>query len=209
VRTRSKVVLIAALGLMPQVVGAQAGEEARTGLGPLAGFSRTTTTGDTVSDWRPAFTLGLQLRHAFRSGAFVRTGLAYSLRGAGWTEGGFTSYLNLQYLEVPILFGYGLRPTARVRPFAMAGAQLGLLLKCTVSAVLVSVKCDDASDPRSVARTDLALVGGGGVELAVHRGTVTVDARYVLGIVDIEKESGARNRGYTLAVSYTLPISRR
>jgi len=213
-RNRLAVLVPLALAVNTITAEAQVGGGAGTTLGPLVGVNSTRIVGDSVEgenlNSRTGFVAGLQLQHSFRGGLFLRSGLLYSMRGASNAEGGTSVVFRLDYLEVPLLLGYTVPGAGQVRPFLMAGAQLGVKAKCeaegTSGTVTVTVDCDDPDLEADVSGTDLAFVAGAGIAFSVGRGTLSVDARYAVGTKDIAKDTAARNRGFTVAASYMFRI---
>jgi len=116
--------------------------------------------------------------------------IMYSSQGARIGES--ANRLNLDYLNVPVLFQYMFDNGFRLQ----AGPQLGFLVNANT--VLEGNKIDRKDDYKGV---DLGLSLGASY---VHPPTgFGIDARYNLGLTDISRnESDYRNNGFQLGVFY-------
>lgn len=211
---RLRIALLATVAVPICSVSATA-QSAPTVVGPVLGVNLATLSGSDVTDAssRTGFAFGVQLQHRFQGGGFLRTGLVYSMRGASASDLGVKVTFKENYIELPVLLGYRFPMEGQTRPFLMAGAQVGFKASCKIEAssggTSASVNCDDSSIGGNFSSTDFALVGGGGVTFSMARGMVSVDARYTLGLQNIEQDTKAKNRGLTLAVSYMMPLGGR
>ena len=121
------------------------------------------------------------------------------------------SRVDMTYLEVPLLLRIGF-PTDRVLPSFFAGPYAGILLSCDVTPDGGSATaCDDDGatqrfTPRS---TELGVLAGAGLDLALGEATVFVDARLTLGLLSIESGSNgfdARHSGATVSAGLAVPL---
>ena len=113
------------------------------------------------------------------------------------------SSLRFSYLELPILargsLGSGSGP---VRPYVLGGVALGWLLDARVPGAP-----DDITD--IYRRWDLGLSAGAGIEMGRGRTRVLVEARFTLGLLNIEhtnseSRGAVRNRGAQLLAGITF-----
>lgn len=183
-------------------------------IGPIVGLNYTTFYGSDAdgSDSHADFAIGGQLDYDLGPEAFFRTGLVYSRRGAETTDAGTNVKVKISYLEVPLLVGYRVSTSSGVKPYLMGGGQLGFKLGCTFEGsqggVTASIACDDPSLGGDFSSTDFAVVGGAGLEMPVGLSHVTIDVRYVVGLMKIEKSSEIKNRGFTFGVGFMMPIGK-
>ena len=163
---------------------------------------------------------GAYLGFALSDRLALQTEVVYGTRGAtGFGLGadaldpaGTGVELSMRYIEVPILLRVGF-PGDRLLVSFAAGPYLGFLTGCDVVAGGTTRACDDAAaterfEPRS---TDLGLAAGAGLDFALGRSTVFVDARYTLGILSIQGGSDpfdARHNGVALTGGLAVPLGR-
>jgi hypothetical protein len=164
-------------------------------------------------------------------GAFLRAGsgnaalqveVNYVQRGGGIELNlmGFngSSQLELDYLEVPVLLRLAL-PAGTVSPFLFAGPAASFELGCSMSISLggfeESGDCDDVDEEMgSIERRklDVAALVGGGVGFPLGAGNLLFQARYSLGLLDLnESENGdvsIKNRSFSLSAGFALPLGR-
>jgi len=136
------------------------------------------------------------------------------------------STVSFTYLQLPLLgrLSLGSKSDARLRPSAYVGPVLSLLLSCRHSmdsedpisgaSPGTVVSCETRSPPWSSLAvpfghprsTDLGLVGGIGVELALgFRASMAIDLRYERGLksVDLTGIPDARTETFTVGVQLT------
>lgn len=128
-------------------------------------------------------------------------------KGSVIKEGGDEATQKLSYLEVPIMFRYRFPGDGSAQPYVMAGPNIGFLL---------SAKYDfkdgeefDAKD--ETAGVDFGVGIGGGAMLPRGDKTFFAEARYVLGLKNINTESdesSVKNRGLQVLVGATIPVGR-
>lgn len=179
--------------------------------GPFVGLNYTTLSGSDVSNtgYRAGLAAGGQLQADFDGGVFFRTAALYSMRGATATEDGTDVTLKENFVEFPLMLGYSFPSSgSNMKPFIMAGGQVGFKVSCEAegedSGTKVTIKCDELGS--DVASVDYGAVGGAGVMFPAAGGTLSIDARYYLGLHDIGKDSDARHRGLTAGIAYMIPF---
>jgi hypothetical protein len=179
--------------------------------GPFVGLNYTTVSGSDVSNtgYRAGVAAGGQLQGDFTGGMFLRMAALYSMRGATASEEGTDVKLKENFVEFPVMLGYSFASAgSTVKPFVMAGGQVGFKVSCEAegedSGTKVTLQCSDFTD--DVAAVDYGAVGGGGVLFPAAGGTMSVDARYYLGLHDIGKNSDTKHRGFTVGIAYMIPF---
>lgn len=145
----------------------------------------------------------------------VEPDILFSQKGAGFTDGGISGSLTLNYLSVPVLLKLGipLAGVATVRPYLVAGPEVSFKLGCRVEgssgSVTAGVDCDDSAfgGELDMKSTDFGGVFGAGIGVPAGVALLTLDARYELGLMSIGKSGGdAKNRGFTFMLGVGLPL---
>lgn len=159
------------------------------GLGVKGGVNLATekTSGEDAGDddftTFPALVAGVFMTYTVAPGLQFQPEVLYSVKGARVKESGFTSTAHLDYLEVPLLARVSKRGGGRMGFYAAGGPYFAYLLRArTRTAFGGSTEELDVSE--QVERTDFGVSIGGGVEW----GRVVVDARYIHGLRDIDKD---------------------
>ena len=120
----------------------------------------------------------------------------FSQKGAKDEETGEDAKFKLTYVDVPLLLTLGPSSSSDTRFNVFAGPQLSFNTKAEEE--VAGVDFDRDEDVKS---TDVGLVLGAGLE----RGRVTADARYVLGLTEInEGGGGVKNRTFTVMIGIKL-----
>jgi len=136
------------------------------------------------------------------------------------SEGGATAEgkVKLSYFEVPLLVKYtfgekGRKKDDAIQPYVLAGPTIGFKTgaKATTSLSGTDMDADlsgteDISD--EVSGTDLGLALGGGVAKGFGSAKGFVEAQYVFGLKNIEKDSdtSTKNKGFQIRVGVTFPL---
>ena len=205
--------------VLPSAAGAQ-----EVTLGVKGGINVSKLTVDDPSD--PDF--GFDSRTDFQVGVFAEFALGpkfaiqpevyYSKNGADARSGDPDVKLGLDYIRVPVLLMARLSSRESLMyPILYAGPQVAFETACSVSgstdAASVSVDCDDPSLDGGLRTkgTDFGLVFGGGFEMLFSRLTVQLDARYNLGLTNLNDtpdsgEVSARSRGWSFLAGFGVPI---
>ncbi len=118
--------------------------------------------------------------------------------------------LQMQYVEVPILLRAGF-PGSRLLGSFFAGPYVSFLAGCEVTVGGTTTSCDDDAatqrfDPRT---TDFGLVAGAGLDVAIGRSTLFIDARYILGVNSIQAGGNAfdaRHNGVAITGGFAVPL---
>lgn len=207
--------LLGALVVAPSTARAQAAAGFRVGL-RSAGLDASQQVDPTRS-----LVLGGYLGFGISDRLALQVEVAYGSRGASGLGLGADALddaatpveLEMQYLEVPVLLRAGF-PTGRLLPSFFAGPYAAFVLSCEVTPDGGdTTRCDDAvaSQRFSPRTTDLGLVAGAALDVAMGQSTVFVDARYTFGVLSIQAGSDgfdARHNGFALTGGIAVPLGR-
>lgn len=204
-----------ALLLVPAAADAQAAVGLRAGArnaGLAAGRSTGTLTAPVVGGY---LGIGLSDRLALQVEG------VYGVRGADGLGLGNDALdatappvlLEMRHLDVPVLLRAGF-PTRRFLVSFFAGPYAAFLIACEVTPEGgPTTSCDDDGaaqrfEPRA---TDFGFVAGAGLDLALGRTTVFVDARYTVGLQSIQAGDDpfdARHDGVAITGGLAMPLGR-
>ena len=210
-RTRSSLALAAAL-LVAAPLHAQAARRVlpRPRFGVVGGVSLASMT-DTENTRRVTGAyVGAQAvlpRNSFFSTQIELTWSQKGVRAAGTdVQSGAPLDVTLRsdYVEVPILMrvdsplAIGVEPYGAI-PFVVAGPSLGVSVRCTIDGTsaskAVSYDCDDQFGVKTF---DFGAMLGVGLDALVGTRTVSVGARYTIGLQDVFEGTAGRNRAIVL-----------
>lgn len=163
------------------------------------------------------FVVGAFLQCASSGWFALQAEALYSQNGAKaqGEEGEVT--LNLNYLRVPVLLMARLASReSPMYPILYAGPQLAFQTRCQVTGeqdgVSQSLGCDDPEleDPLETKKVEFGLVIGGGLEILFSRLTAQLDARYGLGLTNLNaaapSEVSVKNRGWSFMLGVGIPL---
>jgi hypothetical protein len=213
----------ALLGAACLVALAPAGALAQGTLGIKGGFNISTLSVDDPEnpdfgfDDQTDFVVGAFLQCASSGWFALQAEALYSQNGAKaqGEEGEVT--LNLNYLRVPVLLMARLASReSPMYPILYAGPQLAFQTRCQVTGeqdgVSQSLGCDDPEleDPLETKKVEFGLVIGGGLEILFSRLTAQLDARYGLGLTNLNaaapSEVSVKNRGWSFMLGVGIPL---
>lgn len=133
-------------------------------------------------------------RTGFVGGAFVTLGLGslfavqpellYSQKGFKFDETGTAIQFGTNYIEIPVLLKAQFK-LAMLRPAVYAGPVASFETGCTVSALEISVNCDDEADFGDRKKNEWGAVFGANVDLLLGSITLILDGRYQLGLTNL------------------------
>jgi opacity protein-like surface antigen len=187
-------------------------------LGPTLGMSLATQGTpapfgtDIDSGYKPGLaigvtaTLGLYRNSPDLLGFFIaaQPEVLYAHKGVNLDLDGETiGAYHLSYIEIPVLARAGFRVTPNLAPYLLFGPEFGILL----TAELENSRGEFSDSKDGLKTTDVGLVFGGGVaiDIAAIKGTINVEARYDLGLTDIN-DTGAggfvKNRAFFVMLGY-------
>lgn len=153
-----------------------------------------------------AATVGIYRAPAASAGFFldVQPEVLYVAKGTNLDRDSETlGAYHLSYIEIPLLVRAGFRVAPNLAPYLLFGPELGILL----SAELENSRGEFEDTKEGLKTTDFGLVFGGGVaiDIAAIKGALNVDARYDLGLTDIN-DTGAggfvKNRAFFVMLGY-------
>jgi hypothetical protein len=134
----------------------------------------------------------------------------YSQEGTRQTEEGLTASLRLSYLHLPLVARFNVPGKDwPVRPFLGAGGFVGFETKCGLEAsgaLSLEIGCDAAEiDPPS---TVYGVLFGGGADVPVGRGAVSLGIEYSLGLQNLADDPGVDgfSRVLGFVVGYRLEL---
>jgi hypothetical protein len=133
----------------------------------------------------------------------------YSQKGASgsFTENGFSvdSTAKVDYFELPILAKFRIKTMSDVRPFVYAGIAPAFNVSAKAVAEFEGQTEEDDLDDE-VKGFDFPLVFGGGVQF----GSIAIEARYNLGLPNINEESDEdgtiKTRQFAILASFSFPL---
>ena len=213
---RSLAVVLAAAGLVG-LLPARALAQGST-LGLKGGLNVSTLSID--DPMRPD--LEIESQTGLVLGAFLECGgeswfalqgeVNYSQNGAMLTDGGSAATLDLDYIRVPVLVMARIGPDDRtLYPFVYTGPQLAFEVRCRVkteeAGVTQDLACEseELENPLDTRNVEFGLVFGGGVEYLFGGLKMELDARYNLGLTNMNGGTNAsvvslENRGWSFTI---------
>ncbi len=129
-------------------------------------------------------------------------------KGGKIKEGGNEATFKVHYFEIPVMFRYTFENSGTAKPYAMVGPSFGFLLSAKAD-IKDGPEVDQKDETKGF---DLGLGIGGGVKLPRGNKTFFAEARYVLGLSNINDEGGesdVKNRGLQVVTGVTFPIGSR
>lgn len=208
-------VLLALLLLAPTGAAAQTAMGLRAGFrsAGLSGGQDTGTFNEPVFGAYLGFGISDRLALQFEGVYGTRGGTGLGLGADALDPAAAPVDVEMQYLEIPILLRAGF-PGDRILGSFFVGPYAGFLLSCEVLPEAGgSRSCDDSTatqrfSPRS---TDIGLLAGAGLDLALGGNTVFVDARYSVGFLSVQSGSNAfdaRHNGLAVTAGLAVPLGR-
>lgn len=187
-----KLLILTALSLI--LIGTEVTAQ-HTNIGIKGGLNAFTikTDNDNSAETKLGYHLGL-IGHIHISDQFaLQPELVYSVQGAQYTVSGEEVNLNLNYLNVPLLFQYMFDNGFRLQ----AGPQLGFLVSAKTE-----INDTDTDVKDNFEKMDIGL--GLGASYVNPISNFGVDVRYNIGLTNINDNTGAEsfNRGFQVGVFY-------
>ncbi len=138
--------------------------------------------------------------------------LLYAQKGFGVDFMGASLDADLSYIEIPLLLKFRIGSAdQKVRPALFVGGFYAFETGCSVSAGIgeldADLSCDTELDERS--STDAGILFGGGLDIAADRLFVVLDARYGLGLTNIDDDGGSdsvKSRTWSVSGGLGIPI---
>ena len=169
-------------------------------------------------DSQTDFLVGGFAQFAFGQHFALQPEVFYSKKGARSRDDDPATTLNLNYLEIPVLLMTRLASReSPIYPILYAGPSVAFETRCQVTGeedgVSVSFDCDDPllGGELQTAKTDLGLVFGGGLEILFSKLTIQLDARYNLGLTNLNEgedaaEVSVKSRTWSFMLGLGIPM---
>ncbi len=169
-------------------------------------------------DSQTDFLVGGFAQFAFGQHFAVQPEVFYSKKGARSRDSDPATTLNLNYLEIPILLMWRLASReSPIYPILYTGPSVAFETRCQVTGkqdgVSVSFDCDDPllGGELQTAKTDFWLVFGGGFEILYSKLTIQLDARYNLGLTNLNEaedaaETSVKSRTWSFMLGLGIPM---
>ncbi len=171
-------------------------------------------------DSRTGFSLGAYLDLPLSGNLFFQPGIGLAQKGAKLTEeeqGEEISLgINLDYVEMPLLFRYAFSTTGALGVHLLAGPALAFESSCTVKleadGLDIEADCDQAGDEDIEVDTesfDFGAMFGGGVSFPLGGVRGTLEALYNVGLKNVaggDDSDTSKNRAFYLMAGLRIPI---
>lgn len=160
------------------------------------------------------------LNYALSNGVSIEPQVLFSQKGADVDGTGANSALDgsirINYIAVPVLLRFAFAmPNSSVRPFVFVGPEIAFKVGCTargeILAVTGSRDCDETDVLADIKSTDVGAAAGGGIEFNAGTYVMRLDARYTLGLTNINDapdEREIKNRAFSVTIGLGIPWPR-
>lgn len=173
--------------------------------GPMAGLNVTTLSGKDNTSSKAGLLAGGFFNYSSKNWFGVGVQFLYNQMGAKLDAP--TEEINLNYLQVPVLFTYyfsGQNAPGSFRPKVFVGPHVNFLLNA-------KNKQGNDLNPNNLyyKNTELGVTLGGGFNYALaNQMWINVDARYAIGLTDATQApiTNITNRGLGLTVGLSFPL---
>ncbi len=134
-------------------------------------------------------------------GLSVQPEFLFTMMGTKFSEDGVEAKANINYVQIPILvkkkFGAG---SKQVQPFVAVGPGIGFRTSAKLASDDFDIPEDEADFKDETKATTFSLIFAGGVNV----GPASVEARYDLGLTDIDDgaESTIKGRTFSILVGF-------
>ncbi len=156
---------------------------------------------------RVGFVAGASYKIGLLMGLSIQPEVLYSQKGAVYnisvppSYGGWTAKATIKYayIDVPVLVKYSF-PLPLVSPFIEGGVAYSILLSAKETNEISVNPTEEMDLKDETTKNDFSIVLGAGVQLLM----IDIDARYVIGMTKIQKDSDAKvyNRGIVLTAGF-------
>ena len=182
-------------------------------------MNRATFDSDADLASRNAFVGGLSFLNPLSATMAFQLDILYSMKGAKSNDPSSNSSATLKfnYLSFPAMIRAEFPAAGRIRAFLHGGAAFDFRLSCSGDATFAGQKetatCDqlaeELSSDKSFSRFDWGPVLGGGVAFDVGSRTLSLGARYEIGMRDIAAGGKLKNRTLSFIASMEAPVPRK
>ena len=173
--------------------------------GPMVGLNVTSLSGKPNSSSKAGLLAGGFFNYSSKN--WFGVGVQFLYNQAGAKLDAPTEEINLNYLQVPVLFTYyfaGQNTPGSFRPKLFAGPHANFLLNAK------NKEGNDLNPNGNFYKsTDFGVTLGGGFNYALQNQMwINVDARYGIGLTDATQSttSNSSNRGFGLTVGLSFPL---
>ena len=154
----------------------------------------------------PEFSIEPQALYSQKGSKVKGTGTNASLEGG----------VRITYIEVPVLGKFWIPVSdTQIRPFVFAGPEVEFKVSCTAEGAILAITgssdCDKTGTEIKLKSTDFGATAGAGIQFKMGNQDVRVDARYTLGLTDINDSGDSRkikNRAFAATVGLGFPLGR-
>lgn len=158
------------------------------------------TNVDYDTDPRNGFTIGASIDFSIPAAPIgIETGAYYSQKGAKASDGGFTSNLKIDYIEVPVLAKINLGPPGPISPHLIAGPYAGFNINADaeVSDGSGSVSGDVSDDVEDI---EFGGMAGLGLEFNLAVTKLSAQFRYSAGFTSIYSDDSSDGKNAVFSV---------
>ncbi len=218
IRLISTLILMLAIATMPGQAAAQS-----TYLGFVGGLNVSDLNFEDVgsSGSTNSFHAGVFANFSVGQSLSIQPELLYTVKGAEVVDFGpvLGQDLKLTYLQIPVLARLSFPANSNTRGHIFAGPAVAFELNCKVEGEVLtldtSVDCASfgggEGGPIDTSSTDFSIMFGGGLNFDLNGTLLFLDARFDVGISDIEDRTGlasVRNRTLMLSAGVGFPVGR-
>ena len=175
-------------------------------LGITGGLNLATVTGDNVeeNEIKTLFGLGGFLNIPLSNVFSVQPQILYMVKGSEFGDAADDIGMKLAYLDIPVLARVAIPTIGAVTPCLLLGPYVGLNMSAK------AYVGDDEEDIKdNTSSTDFGLIFGAGLDYEMGSGILTFDARYALGLTDIDDTDDSTevsNRVISIMVGYGFDL---
>ena len=178
--------------------------------GLKAGMNIANLHGDDVEGF------GYESKMGFCAGGFITFKVAnivaiqpevlYTQKGTKWEEVfmGGTWNINLNYLEIPVLFKVIMPIQGMIKPHLFVGPYFAYNLTAKWK-IVYNGQSEEIDVDEEIKDGDFGAVFGGGIDFGLPAGKIVFDARYSLGLTTIDEEgSDVKNNVFSFMLGYAF-----
>jgi hypothetical protein len=173
--------------------------------GARIGMNISTITGDGTSDFKSkaGLTLGgvLGLRISDATPLFLESGLYFTQYGANAKDGlDDKSYININYLEIPVLIKYGFQVTDEISvlPYLGPTIALGITAKGKYPDTTGGYSTETGFKDNNLNRANVGIKVGCGAEYNM----LYLELAYQLGVANISKADDLTAHGHAITLNF-------
>lgn len=207
---RGMVALLALIVGLPAVAGAQSLVGAKGGI-VVANLHASAEQQIEGNDWRTGAGFGVFFRAMVAPSVSVQPEVLYMTKGFKGNDTDIEGKLSLNYIQVPVLVQYHFMAGESFSPRIFAGPAIAFETSCKISgtdgSVDVEFDCEDVDIATKSA--DLSAVFGVGADIPMGGFTITGDARYDLGLSNIDdsnSDGSVKNRSWGFFLGAAIPV---